>query len=451
MRSFEKTAFVLSLVILSFLYGYATRWHGWFPNKILEQASQKITALSSAWSPASALVQPRVYDREGVKVVEPDAVQSGLTLLVSSWEGADGLKPELRLINEHGRALHKWRIDRGSLFPDSALGLRGGSPSRAVIHGSHLFPNGDVIVNLEYIGTARLDACGRVQWTLTEGNHHSVARGADGSFWIPGASQKLRATSPGHPEGFPGLDDPLYLEWILNVSGEGVLLNKISVLDVLYANGLERYLSKVSQPEAGTEGLRKNDVMHLNDVEPLSPALAEEYPLFEAGDLLVSLRNLHLVFVMDPESKEVKWHASAPFIQQHDPDFIGEGWIGVFDNNEDFTQRGTMLGGSRIVALQPHTDSMEVRVPKSSTEHFYTAIWGKWQHLENGNMLLTEASAGRVVEVAPDGRTVWEWVHSPFTDSKVPVVTEATRYDLSREDIADWSCSSVEPASTEQR
>jgi hypothetical protein len=449
--TFEKIGFVISLMVLSFLYGFAARWHGWFPNTVLEQASQKITALSSTWSPESALLRARVYDREGVQIKDAQQIQPGLTVVTSSWTGEGGLKPEIRLLDKRGNVVHARRIDRGSLFPDSALGLRGGDPNRRILNGSYLLPNGDVLVNLEYIGTARLDACGRVQWTSVEGNHHSIAQAADGSFWIPGTSQRLRTSTPAHPDGIPGFDDPVYLDWILHISEQGELLDKINVIDLLYANGLERYISKVNQPQAGTGGPRKNDITHMNDVEPLPPSLAAEYPLFESGDLLMSLRNLHLILVVDPKSKEVKWHASAPFIQQHDADFVGDGWIGVFDNNEDFTKRGTMLGGSRIVTLQPHTDSMAVRFPTPRSESLYTDVWGKWQQLDNGNMLLTESSAGRVAEVTPNGRTVWEWVHAPYEESNVPAVTKAARHDLTREDIATWPCSSVDSTQGEKR
>lgn len=188
----------------------------------------------------------------------------------------------------------------------------------------------------------------------------------------------------------------------------------------------------------------------MNDVEPLSSSLADEYPLFEAGDLLLSLRNLDLVLVVDPDTRRVKWHADDPFLMQHDPDFLGNGWIGIFDNASDFTFRGTMLGGSRIVALQPHTDSVEVRFPTAQSDSFYTAAQGKWQQLSNGNMLLTESRAGRVIEVTPGGRTVWEWIIAPYSDQYVPAVTQATRYALTRTDIADWPCSSVDPTAAAQ-
>lgn len=99
-----------------------------------------------------------------------------------------------------------------------------------------------------------------------------------------------------------------------------------------------------------------------------------------------------------------------------------------------------MLGGSRIVLLRPHTDSVDVINPTSESDDFYTPIRGKWQHLEGGNLLLTEAEAGRVVEVAPDGRTVWEWVHAPSDSSTVPSVTKGTRVDLTDSDLASWPC-----------
>ncbi|PSQ84762.1 MAG: hypothetical protein BRD40_00840, partial [Bacteroidetes bacterium QS_1_65_9] len=67
------------------------------------------------------------------------------------------------------------------------------------------------------------------------------------------------------------------------------------------------------------------NIPHINDVEPLPPDLADAYPLFDAGDLVVSVKRLHLVFVFDPDSMTVKWHASDPFVAQHDPDFIGDG------------------------------------------------------------------------------------------------------------------------------
>jgi len=234
------------------------------------------------------------------------------------------------------------------------------------------------------------------------------------------------------------------VDQILHVTEGGEILEKISILDILYTNNLERHLVKGMGPY--TEKMIK-DPTHLNDVEPLDPSMEEEYPLFNAGDLLVSLRHPNLVFVVDPETKSVKWHLSEPFIHQHDPDFVGNGWIGVFDNNDDPTRRGTMLGGSRILLVQPHTDSMRVRFPTQHSDPFYTDVQGKWQMLENGNILLPEVHTGRIAEAAPDGRTVWEWVRI-YNESKVPKVVEATRYDLSRRKVASWPCSSVDSLQT---
>lgn len=436
-----KVGFVLSLIAFSFLYGFAARWHGWFPNSLLERASHQATGLKKAWGPGPAAAANRTYGRVGSRTLQPDAVQPGVTLVVSSWNGSDGWAPEVRLLDRQGQPLHRWRIDRNALFPDSST-VRGGRPARQILHGSHLLPNGDLLVNLQYIGTVRVDACGRVQWRLPYGSHHSIDQAEDGSFWISGTTRAPQATTERYPEGFPGLDQATWLDQILHVAPDGRVLDRINILDLLYANDLEYHLVQTYQPEAETDAPRTKDLTHMNDVEPLSASMADEYPLFEAGDLLVSLRDLHMIFVVDPQSRTVKWHATAPLIQQHDPDFIGNGWIGVFDNRDDFMERGKMLGGSRIVALHPHTDSTKVLFPTSHSAPFYTDIRGKWQRLDNGNLLLTEAMAGRIVEVAPDGRTVWEWVKAPYSDSNVPVVTEGTRYDLSPTEVHSWSCSS---------
>ncbi len=438
-----KVAFVLSVGVFAFLLGFAVRWHSWFPNDVLEKASTQATNLRRYWSEDPVPLASRVYDRAGARTLDSSRMQSGLTAITSTWETEGTWTAGIRVIDRSGRTVHHVPVDKSLLFPDS-LDLRWKYPEVRAIHGSHLFPNGDVLVNLSRVGTARLDACGRVMWRMAEGNHHSIARADDGTFWISGTSDRPQLSSQAYPDGYPGLDDPVWIERLLHVSPHGELLQSINVLDILYANDLERYLAKDNQPEADTDGPRSKDLLHLNDVESLSASMAEDYPRFEAGDLLVSLREPNLVFVIDPDTKETKWDASRPLIQQHDPDFIGNGWIGVFDNNEDFTKRGTMLDGSRIVAFQPHTDSVEVRFPTGHSDPFYTDVRGKWQPLANGNMLLTEAQAGRVVEVSPDGQTIWEWVQPSYNNSKVPVVTKAVRHDLTREEVAAWPCASVE-------
>jgi len=446
--SFAKIWFIVSFAVFAFLYGTAVGKWEWFPHSFLDRAADQARSVFAPHGDGGngGLLSSKVYDSGMVRQVDSENMAPGMTLIVSSWEwgGANELTPGAKLVSEEGRVLHSWKPDRSDLFPNP-VGFINSNPSKEDFHGSYLLPGGDLILVLTYIGAVRVDACGDLVWRLEGGNHHSVARVDDGSFWIPGTSSERRKSTPSFPDGFPGIDKPVWLDQVVHVSKGGEVLNKINVLDLIYENGLERHIVKSMGPYPGDV---KDDPVHLNDIEPLDASVAEEYPLFEAGDLLISLRHPNLVLVFDPDSKEVKWHASEKWIHQHDPDFIGDGWIGIFDNNTDLGGRGEMLGGSRIVAVQPHTDSTAVQFPTDRSEPFYTRVRGKWQKLENGNMLLTESNPGRVVEVAPDGHAVWEWVHEPYGDSKVPFVTKATRHDLTREEVASWPCSSIDSVNT---
>jgi hypothetical protein len=434
--SSAKLAFASSLLVIAFLLGYSARQNGFFPDSIIRTVQQKA---SDIWY--RPILTTRTYDREGVQQKQPEKIQPGLTFINALWNDPEGPRPGFNLVDRNGKVIHKWRVDRDTLFPDS-VDLRG-NPNQASLHGSYLFPNGDVVFNSQYIGTVRINACSEVLWHLPKGGHHSIARADDGSFWVSGTSDEMRTSTEQYPNGFPGLDNPLWLDQIHHVSADGKLLERINVLDILYQNDLQRYIAKAYQPQAGDEQPRTTDILHLNDVEPLPPSMADEYPLFEAGDLVASLRKIDLVFVFDPDTGGVKWHTSDPIIMQHDPDFIGDGWIGIYDNNRNFGERGRMLEGSRVVAVQPHTDSVEIRFPTSKSEPFYADTQGKWQQLPNGNMLLVEAKAGRVVEVAPDGSTVWEWIIDPYSESKVSRILTAIRHDLTPEDVASWSCSTA--------
>ena len=92
----------------------------------------------------------------------------------------------------------------------------------------------------------RLDACGRVRWTLMEGNHHSVTRAADGSFWVPGLSSQRRSKSKRYPDGFPNLGGrKIWVDKILNVSEEREVLSSTNVIDIIYESGSDRYIEKM--------------------------------------------------------------------------------------------------------------------------------------------------------------------------------------------------------------
>lgn len=58
----------------------------------------------------------------------------------------------------------------------------------------------------------------------------------------------------------------------------------------------------------------------------------------------------------------------------------------------------------------------------------------------------SQSFAGRVVEVTPGGGTVWEWIHEPYSNSKGPSVTKASRHELTLNEVASCSCSSVDPS-----
>jgi hypothetical protein len=192
----------------------------------------------------------------------------------------------------------------------------------------------------------------------------------------------------------------------------------------LYANDLIG--SMFPTGHALIDGYTMADVLHTNDVGILATGDAPAFPLFEAGDALVSFRNLNLLIVFDPDSGVVKWSQTGPWLRQHDPDFLPDGRIMVFDNRDDGAN-GRLLGGSRLIAMDPATREVETIYEGTAETPFFTAGRGNADILDNGNFLITETSGGRVFEVTPDGEIVWSFIHRYDAD-RVLNVNGASRY-----------------------
>jgi hypothetical protein len=432
----KKLAMLLLAGFLFFLclagawgYGVLSFKNGLFP---YEQVKSAVAAARNSFDVMFVPhhLYPAVYDFSGARVHDRGRISNGSTLITSYFSDLDW-RPGIKLLDVDGNVLHTWNADPSILFPEKSNLINN------YVHGTYLFPNGDILVNLEFMGLVRMGPCGDIKWKLgAPAAHHSITPSPDGNFWV-----STNVIWPDDQEGrshlaeYPLLQPPLYEDHATKVSPDGKVLQDINLIDVVYRNHLERAIRKIGRQYSG-------DIFHLNDVEELTAEMAESYPLFEAGDLVVSLRYLDLVMVFDPDTLAVKWYSLDLTIQQHDPDFIGDGWIGIFDNNDDGA-RGAYLGGSRIVAIQPHTGARKVLYPNSGADPFYTSAGGKWQLLPNGNMLMVEARKGRALEVAPDGTTVWEWVNERYDEKRVSEVLEATRYDIGPDEIASWGCARV--------
>ena len=125
------------------------------------------------------------------------------------------------------------------------------------------------------------------------------------------------------------------------------MLDEISVLEALRD---WPGLTSVTYNEDVQVAIRSNDPTHLNNVEPLPRAMAAAFPQFAPGDLLISLRNMNTMAVLDPRTRKIKWAMSGQFVQQHDPDFLPNGNIMLFDNLGGLNGDAS-CGRSRVLEL----------------------------------------------------------------------------------------------------
>lgn len=429
-------------LFLAFVGGAAVTVFHVFPYELVSAPLGQLAALLHKRRPTHWF--PARFPTAGVTASEPEKIAPGLTLITTFWPGKDGAwKPGARLIDATGKVVHEWVTDPMKLWPEQPYQ----DPfvkrdEETYIHGTYLFPNGDLLFNLDYIGLQRVDACGKIVWQLKHRTHHAISADEDGTFWTlgvvpfePGAQQTV----------YPGLKglSPYVDESVLHVTADGKILSETSILRSLFDSGYGELITlhRGALLEEHDDAAPGSAIVftHANDVEPLSSALAPRFPMFAAGDLVVSLRKPSTVFVMD-RAGHIKWLTDKHTVKQHDPDFEPDGTITIYDNHADGTESGQgSLLGTRIVALDPANDHLTVRYPLHPGDRLYSAACGKHQLLPNGNRLITEARAGRALEVDPTGSMVWQWVHTPH-DHQVTEVLEATRYPYDAATVAKWSC-----------
>ena len=420
--------FLFSVILMVFIFGVIAGHYRIFPHDEIFAAKDTAWDWAAHWKhylrikPVKHLAPAR-HEGNGVVKYLPSKASTGVTFITSFWGNGNGM----RLVGMGGEVLHEWQVgfneDRSTTPADPSI-----QPGEwdEDIHGSLLYPNGDVVFNFEYRGLVKVDRCSRVIWRLRYQTHHSVDIDSRGDLWVPG-----RRIRWGPSSKFPLYSPPFAEEFLLKVSPDGEIIKSISILDIIYNSKYEGIL--FADREAEIDSIVRDfdpyaDIVHMNDIEVLDGEAAKEFPLFEEGYLMVSMRVINTIVVIDPDSERIVWSMTGPFIRQHDPDFMADGHISVFDNRSDYRE-GKIFGGSRILEIDPVTDEIDTlyETTSESEPRFYTDERGKHQNFPNGNILITEHEGGRAFEVTPDGEIVWSFVNR-WDDDEVVKITEATRY-----------------------
>ena len=421
--SWDKLLLVVSAVVVTYAAGVATGHFQLPPYGMLSEFWGAGKDWAENWRSKLGIEPSQhlsVGQHQGAGVVQLVEGKSspGVTLVEGFFDGRVGL----RLFDSQGNALHTWSALYSKVSPNLELIREEVIPTNdweTMVHGSALYPDGDVLFNLPGIALVRMNACDDVEWTLPFPTHHSIHIADDGNIWTLG-ERHYEQPDP----RFPGMRPEFRDDFVLEVSPQGEVLRKISLLEVLYANDLIGSLFPTGLTPSN--GIRRAELLHTNDVETLSSRAAPAFPLFEPGDALVSFRDLNLLIVFDPDSGVVKWSQTGPWLRQHDPDFLPDGRILVFDNRDDGAG-GRLLGGSRLLAIDPTTREIETIYEGTPEAPFFTAGRGAANALENGNLLVTETQSGRVFEVTPEGDIVWSFIHR-YDSERVLSLNGAIRY-----------------------
>ena len=132
------------------------------------------------------------------------------------------------------------------------------------------------------------------------------------------------------------------------------------------------------------------------------------------GNILTSLRQINTIAIIDRDTGEFKWRwGTGELGHQHNPTLLNNGDILVFDNGTHRQSFDADMVYSRVLEVNPKTNKIEWEYRDENELRFYSPICSSAQRLPNGNILICEATKGRIFEVTPKKEIAWEFFN-PF-------------------------------------
>ena len=329
----------------------------------------------------------------GVTTYQPDRCFDGYTLVCESYEDpsltADGTG-KIYLIDMHGEPVHRWHV-----------GTALQSFCRLLPDGNILYPTRDRS-DIKQAGIRELDPQSSVVWYYHCRVDHDYQLLANGNLLIHTITDNMC------PQLGNGLKRQPYM---IEITRAG---------DLLWEWHGEEHLGELEEllPPAGWEHFQDRissefafDWAHNNTLQVIPPNATHEKekatggPVrFKPGNIVFSYRSVDIIGVIDRETGEIVWAWGPGQLDgQHKPHMLPTGNILIFDN-------GTLRGYSRVIELDPLTETIEWEYTAEPQEDFLSRYISGAQRLPNGNTLICEGAKRHLFEVTPDKEIVWDFV-----------------------------------------
>ena len=325
----------------------------------------------------------------GVTAYEPERFWRSYTFACSFGDES------ARLIDMEGREVHRWEFQQG-------LGLHW--------HLAEMLPNGHVLAITSSGGyhasknrlqnLIELDWNSNLVWREPAAAHHDFERLPNGNTLVVCHGTAV------YPHIVPV---PTLYDYIQEITPD----HKVA-WEWHFAEHVEEVRGLVSPlwlPPGG------GDYPHINTVESLPDTpLGRRDERFRAGNILLSGRHIHTIFIVDPRTDKIVWAwGPGEILGQHEPTLLENRNILLFDNGHGNAHAGGEEDRpfSRVIELEPVSGKIVWEYKADPPESFVSYVASGNQRLPNGNTFVCAANwqgaIGRLFEVAPEGRIVWEY------------------------------------------
>ncbi|MFT3765954.1 MAG: arylsulfotransferase family protein [Minicystis sp.] len=396
MSRVDRASRILSLAGVVFLAFVLGAWVAWGEGALFRSGLRPsfigLTAL------LRNLEEPERQDHERIPhhVVTLDAARAsaGLTLVVVG-QGA-------HLLDLDGTIRHTWHLDYDGLRDGKELLAK--TPREDLLHWrpARVLPNGDLLAVValwggspEGLALVRMDRDSKPVWIYHGHVHHDFDVAPDGRIFVLGQAVRDRV-----PAEIPNLPVPFIDDRLLIVSAQGTLLREISIMDAFARSPYRTFVNR----EAALRRYTRGEYLHTNDVDLVSAKAAARFPFAREGQVLISVRDLSMLAVLDVDREQIVWARRGEWLDQHDPDFLENGNLLVYDNAGDLARGGR----TRIIEYDPRTGAIVWQYPGPGGRDIFNRIRGDQQRLPNGDVLINDYAGRSLLEVTRGGDIVWE-------------------------------------------